>query len=732
MSTMLIQSDTLSDIADAIREKLGVSDTYLPSEMPEAISSITGGGGGGGGDWDMSTPLYSLFKVNSTQTSIYTAEAVQRVLVLNSEVIDEANFAHDSRAIVTTTGNIIRSVIQSTTHNDNTKTRDSETQLALIDLQIGDTVTIENSAVTSHVNKTHLIWDGTDIEDIANEFYDAIVDSARDNTKTVSTDLSTSHILWCQQVSGSNDNLNAAITVSSGTMSSVYIANETRNKIDAKVVKGPAVATYSTAAANDYTSKIYGVWSLVIGDKGEKVPLITRTKWNLLSASAKRRMSLTAIEDYVTGFNRGELVNGANYIEPGIYIPNSDASKVICEAYVSNFDITNETWGAGVEPVKFTGNDHAFDSTENAISILTNRQGDIASIDLGAPGTPFTAYMVMKLVNPQFASRIMCSVASRSSGQGMTLYGQTVHVSSWANDTDTGISTTSDYFVACLQFGGSGAGLGIARGGDFITKPPATAGRYVTLGRTDLNPDTYNAEPCDILVRYVAVVKDVDSQQTISDNLDVLYNAFVANPPTPPSPRVPVPSIYFDDVGPVASLGEDGDYYYTRLKEPSVCVPYWDNRQSSNTSISGYEFVTAAECDAVGLRVFNRSSSRTVTAGLYDENGTVIEEVTGEAESNTWTTLLFTTRRRLQSGTKYLSIANWGETGHAVYRSTYTIATDSRIVNTSLKGRYNSVPGTVDNDNIYGCDVLLDTAGESYYLIKEQYVKEDGAWVKIS
>ena len=46
MSTMLIQSDTLTDIADAIRDRLGTADTYLPSEMPDAIESIIGGGGG--------------------------------------------------------------------------------------------------------------------------------------------------------------------------------------------------------------------------------------------------------------------------------------------------------------------------------------------------------------------------------------------------------------------------------------------------------------------------------------------------------------------------------------------------------------------------------------------------------------------------------------------------------------------------------------------------------------
>ena len=45
MAHVLITEQYLADIADAIRAKLGVSDTYLPSEMSDAIESISGGGG---------------------------------------------------------------------------------------------------------------------------------------------------------------------------------------------------------------------------------------------------------------------------------------------------------------------------------------------------------------------------------------------------------------------------------------------------------------------------------------------------------------------------------------------------------------------------------------------------------------------------------------------------------------------------------------------------------------
>ena len=44
MANVLISEDTMTDIANAIRSKKNVETTYLPSEMPSAIESISGGG----------------------------------------------------------------------------------------------------------------------------------------------------------------------------------------------------------------------------------------------------------------------------------------------------------------------------------------------------------------------------------------------------------------------------------------------------------------------------------------------------------------------------------------------------------------------------------------------------------------------------------------------------------------------------------------------------------------
>lgn len=45
MAKVAITEQYLEDIADAIRVKTGLSDTYYPAEMAEAILSISGSGG---------------------------------------------------------------------------------------------------------------------------------------------------------------------------------------------------------------------------------------------------------------------------------------------------------------------------------------------------------------------------------------------------------------------------------------------------------------------------------------------------------------------------------------------------------------------------------------------------------------------------------------------------------------------------------------------------------------
>lgn len=255
------------------------------------------------------------------------------------------------------------------------------------------------------------------------------------------------------------------------------------------------------------------------------IPKMSRADWNALSTEEKQALQYVAIQDSNSGFVRGDLVYGSAYMAPGVYIPYSDADSVLCEAYIDNFNPNMLIWGGGDYPVTLTGR-VAIDPNEDAVYIPVSTSGVLAYIDLLSNNTPFTAYVVMKASTPGSYSRLISSMASRSSGKGILMYGSTISVSSWGSDSSLGVPSTN-YFAGVIQYGGSGS----AKGGilnNIVSKSPTNSGRYITLGRTDIDPNTSNAEPCNVYVRYIAVTNSVDSDTIINNNLTNLVNNFIS------------------------------------------------------------------------------------------------------------------------------------------------------------------------------------------------------------
>lgn len=260
------------------------------------------------------------------------------------------------------------------------------------------------------------------------------------------------------------------------------------------------------------------------GGNGD-IPLLTEAQWDALTILQKQTYNLVAVQDSNSGYKRGILYNGADAQDT--YLPYSNVNNVICEAYVDNFDSSASTWGKGTNAVQFSNGTPTLDTIENAISLPVKTNGILGYVDLGADSTPFTAYAVMKAVNPTQYSRLISSFKTRDTGNGIMLYGNIIKVSSWASDTSIDISS-SDYFIGVIQFKNSGNALGTAYGGSVIAKTPAAAGRYITLGRTDINASTVNAEPCDLLIKYIGIVNEAEPITTINNNINDLYNIFCA------------------------------------------------------------------------------------------------------------------------------------------------------------------------------------------------------------
>lgn len=261
---------------------------------------------------------------------------------------------------------------------------------------------------------------------------------------------------------------------------------------------------------------------------GGGATLMTRAEWNALTTAQKKSYQYVGIIDSQSGYNRGSLVYGADY---GAYLPYSDESKIICNAFIENYLSSVLSWGDGNNPVTIEEGMHSYDSANNAVLIQNTTTKCGAYVDLGAASTPFTAYIVAKASSPGSYSRLISAFANRGSGGGIMLYGGTIKVSSWANDSNTSKSA-SNYFAGAITFGGSGDAAGAVDNGNgspsYITKPPTQAGRYIAIGRTDIDSSATNAEPCNLYVRYVGVVSERETQTVIMNNLAALVSQLIS------------------------------------------------------------------------------------------------------------------------------------------------------------------------------------------------------------
>lgn len=265
------------------------------------------------------------------------------------------------------------------------------------------------------------------------------------------------------------------------------------------------------------------------------VPILTDSEWKELTTEQKQAYGYVGIVISSGGFTRGKLVYGGDYVPLGQYLPYSNITDVICEAYGDNYRHGESVWGAGDYPIQFMKNlKQSYVPAEEAVLIPTYTSGTIAYIDLMAMNTPFTAYIVGKIgTNNGGNSRLLCCLSDRYSDRGIMLEGNdTVRITQWLTPTNTTISAKL-YFAAAIQFSnvGSTPALGVVRDKSYSTgavwKSPKSSGRYVTIGRSDINDSEVNAEPSDMYVRYMAVVRKAESQDTVLSNLEYLASAFL-------------------------------------------------------------------------------------------------------------------------------------------------------------------------------------------------------------
>jgi hypothetical protein len=292
------------------------------------------------------------------------------------------------------------------------------------------------------------------------------------------------------------------------------------------------LTTLSVTQNGTYTAPTGKAYSPVTVNVPVGAEILSRSDWNALTIAQKQAKGLVAIQDASTGFKRGELVNGADYIPTNIYIPYSNEQNVLCEAYVDNFDATANSWGNGDAPVRYMDNTKksTLDTTENAVLATAYTTGSVPYISVSDSPQNFTVYAVLKAnLLPTTYARIFSAMAERNTAAGVILYGNPIIVSHWGDSYNSGISATSDYFVCAISNNSNSVKAYVYAGDSIFTNTTTVnaVGTNISVGRTDIDASSTNAEPSDIYIKYLASVAETETDAVIEANIQNLYNEFI-------------------------------------------------------------------------------------------------------------------------------------------------------------------------------------------------------------
>lgn len=256
----------------------------------------------------------------------------------------------------------------------------------------------------------------------------------------------------------------------------------------------------------------FDVTSFLMGKTSGGVTMLTRAQWNSLSATQKQAYGLLAIQDANSGFKRGELVNGADYIYT--LLTESMPSSILAEAMCENYEVGIETWGN----LTLVGSSSM--EIEADGSVHFNGNGMSAYYDLGASNTPVTNYMVFKSLSSSGISKLITNVYLYYSGNAPGLFrnGANIYYTRYGEDTDTGVSAVDGFH--CIAVSNAGGGQVSTFYVDAVKKGTLTAGnvgRYSEFSATVQQHSELYGGNYDI--KYMAVVSGAESEATVIANM---------------------------------------------------------------------------------------------------------------------------------------------------------------------------------------------------------------------
>ena len=175
----------------------------------------------------------------------------------------------------------------------------------------------------------------------------------------------------------------------------------------------------------------YGIGKAIVSTP-TGVPLLTRAEWDALTTAQKQSYGLVAIQDAITGFLRGELVNGADYVT---LLPNSVSANVLAEALCEAYSPDRRDLGG----ITLIGNPVV--QSDGSLSMLGSA---VYAACPNVEDVSMTVYGALKASSGSFAGRLLsiCKSASTSREQLICLNGNSTASVIWS-------SYGSDSTVTC-------------------------------------------------------------------------------------------------------------------------------------------------------------------------------------------------------------------------------------------------------------------------------------------
>lgn len=243
---------------------------------------------------------------------------------------------------------------------------------------------------------------------------------------------------------------------------------------------------------------------------GSGVPLLTKAEWNALTTEEKQSYGLVAVQDANSGFDRGELYYGVDYIPT--LLTSSVAADILTEDYCESYQSGQDFWG-GWDITNYSV------ATIGAGGEIVFPKGTYATFDLTAANQEVTIYAVINNHTNGYWNYIYGVPYAMSTGNGLGLCSQggILRPTSYNYDYTTGLSAVDTWHALAISVNQTTKkGACFADGTKYADATIINTADKVWIASIPNNPSDRNSA-VDVL--YAAVVDGTETDATVIANM---------------------------------------------------------------------------------------------------------------------------------------------------------------------------------------------------------------------